>query len=131
LVLINTASTVLGAVQCIFIGNDGEQLLRTLYENPAQLKVFDNQFLRLGKALGEAEALVAKWARPFGIKTAARVIKANLDKEDIRDVGCFSSFLYLYSCMFRFGNKTYVGYLRSMQQPAAVGQHVMPSCAFS
>ena len=75
-------------VQCIFVGNDGEQLLQTLEQSPAQLKVFDNQFLRLGKALGEAEALVTKWARPLGIRTAARIIKAKLDEEDIKDVSC-------------------------------------------
>lgn len=69
-------------LQCIFSSQDLWQ--RAL--SPNEQEVLKEQLTRLDNALWKATGLLAKWSEPMFLGAAVRFLKANLDKEDIKDV---------------------------------------------
>ena len=53
---------------------------------PGQLDVLRAQFSRLQSALEKARQLLVKWSKGMLLDRAARFLKANLDKDDIKEV---------------------------------------------
>lgn len=54
-----------------------------------QLAVLQKQLTRLGEALKKAEGLVSKWSKPMMLEVAVRFLKADLDRDDIKDVSMY------------------------------------------
>lgn len=54
---------------------------------PEQEQVLCAHFSRLRSALEKAEELVGRWSKPMLLARAVRFVKAELDKEDLKEVG--------------------------------------------
>jgi hypothetical protein len=61
------------------------------------MRLLEEQLTRLGNALWRATGLIAKWSDPMLLGVAVRFLKADLDKEDIKDVSIVSIDAWAYT----------------------------------